>query len=99
MTTYHSNPELKLMYKVVSPTEAIVVQILGRDLGGAFSHKHVRITFPDADRLNEELKDMHPSTPEAWEALLTEYLMINKEKLAIVNERRQMLYDQGQLKL
>jgi hypothetical protein len=25
--------------------------------------------------------------------------MINKEKLAIVNERRQMLYDQGQLKL
>lgn len=96
---YYINPEAKLMYKLTGPTHAYLLQVDGRDLSAVFHHRHESVTYPSAERLQQELAGLAPSTAEAWYDLMNEYLQVNKAKLEIVNEIRQRKYDKGELKL
>lgn len=96
---YWINKEAKLMYRRVSAAQVDQLQVLGRDLGAAFSHSHRRVTFPSPDGLQEDLNihKMEASNAEAWEDMMNEYLQINKEKLNIMNQYRQRRYEEGRL--
>jgi hypothetical protein len=96
---YYQNKEQKRMLRQVSPTEAIELQVLGRDLGSFFKHLHGKITYPSAERLKEELTKLQPATAEEWESLMNEYLQVNKAKLALIDNYRQKQYENGKLKL
>jgi hypothetical protein len=98
-TIYYANHDQQIMYKLVGNLLVDVIQIKGRDLTGFFSHRHERVTFPSQERLAEDLAGMKPSSAEAWQQYVSDYLQINKEKLSRLNEHRQQLYDKGQLKL
>ncbi len=95
--TYWMKPAEKLMYKVVSPTEVFLLQVLGRDMNGMFSHRHEKVTFPSEARLAEETKAMLSGYAQDWEELMNEYLQVNKEKLVMMSEYRQRLYNDGRL--
>jgi hypothetical protein len=97
--SYYENTEAKLMYKRLSPTEAILLQVLGRDMSKPFHHKHEKIVFPSSDRLEKDLADMKPRTAQDWEDLMNEYLQVNKVKLEMMNDLRQRRYQEGALKL
>ncbi|HYG19894.1 MAG TPA: hypothetical protein VD816_13245 [Ohtaekwangia sp.] len=98
IVTYHSDPVRKLMYKRISPTEVILLQIYGRDLGASFSHRHEKVTFPSRERLEEDLASMNKAFSQDWEDLMTEYLQVNKEKLNILNQYRQGQFERGMLR-
>jgi hypothetical protein len=95
---FWADPEKKLMFRVVSPTELILLQILGRDIGGPFSHCHRRVTYPDPDRLQADLEGMKLSDAWKWEDLMNEYLQVNKVKLEVMNTYRQSQYEKGGLR-
>jgi hypothetical protein len=95
---YWSDSAQKLMYKQISPTEVILLQVSGRDLSRDFSHRHEKVTFPSAARLSEDISRMQESFFQDWENLMNEYLQVNKEKLAIMNEHRQRQFERGQLR-
>lgn len=97
--TYFENPEQKLMYKRVSPTEVYLVQALGRDLSKPFNHRHEKITYPTSDRLDKVIADLKISTAQDWEMYLMEFMQVNKEKLAIMSAHRQQLHEKGALVL
>lgn len=97
-TTYYQDPAQKRMLRLVSPTEAIELQVLGRDLGSYFKHLHGKITYPSAERLAEEISKLQPATAEEWTDLMNEYLQVNKAKLELMNQYRQKQYEQGKLK-
>jgi hypothetical protein len=94
--TYYINAPMKKMLKVISPLQADLLVVFGRDLNQPFDHRHTRVTYPSAVRQAEELKDMEPSTPEAWELLMNEYLQVNKVKLERMNEYRQRKFEKGE---
>jgi hypothetical protein len=96
---YWMKPEEKLMFKVVSPTEVFLLQVLGRDMNGPFSHRHEKVTYPSEKRLAEETTHMLSGYAQDWEELMNEYLQVNKEKLALMSEYRQRLYNEGRLAL
>lgn len=93
--SYWSAPENKLMYRRISPTEMILLQVHGRDLGGAFSHRHEKVTYPSSERLEASLSTLQKSDAAAWEDLMNEYLQVNKVKLEMMNVYRQSQYDRG----
>jgi hypothetical protein len=97
-TEYFFTPEKKMMYRIISPTEAILLQILGRDLGGPFSHRHERITYPNEERLQSDISSMQPSNESKWEDLMNEYLQVNKVKLELMNVYRDSQYKKGALR-
>lgn len=94
--TYYINPQLKKMIKVISPLQADLLVVFGRDPSQPFDHRHTRVTYPSAERQAEDLKDMQPSTPEAWELLMNEYLQVNKVKLERMCEYRQRKFEKGE---
>lgn len=96
MNDYWAQPEKKKMMKRISPTQADLLVIYGRDLTKEFDHRHTRVTYPTPERMEEDLKDMQPSTAEAWELLMNEYLQVNKVKLERMNEYRQRKFDKGE---
>jgi hypothetical protein len=98
-TKFYKNDREKLMYRRSSPTEMIVVQILGRDLGGTFSHRHARLTYPSAELAQEAINGLREATPDEWEKFMCEYLAVNKMKLEIMSDHRQRAYESGRLHL
>lgn len=92
--TYWIIAEKKKMIRRISPTEADLLVVFGRDLSKDFDHRHTRVTYPSSDRLDEDLQGMTTSTPEAWEQLLNEYLQVNKVKLSRMCEYRQRKFNQ-----
>lgn len=96
--SYWADFERKLMYKVLSPTEACVVQVHGRDLNKSFTHRHEKITFPSQERLLHDLSTLEESNANAWEDMMIEYLQVNKEKLEVLNAHRQRQFERGILK-
>jgi hypothetical protein len=98
-STYYANHEQHLMYKLLSPTMVDIIQISGRDMTGFFRHRHERITFPSEERLKQALASMTQSSPEAWEDYMMEYLQVNTEKLKLIIDQRQELYNKGMLLL
>lgn len=92
---YYRKSAEKLMFKQISDTVVILLQIEGRDLSKHFHHKHETVTYPNAERLQEDVMDMEPGTADDWEDLMNEYLQVNKEKLRIMSAYRQRLYDEG----
>lgn len=87
--TYYIHAGLKKMLHVVSPTQADLLVVFGRDLSQPFDHRHTRVTYPDPERLAEDLKEMQPATASDWELLMNEYLQVNKVKLDRMNDYRQ----------
>jgi len=96
--TYWINQPAKLMIKRISETQADLLVVFGRDMNQPFDHRHTRVTYPSALRLDEALKDMQASTVDAWEELMNEYLQVNKVKLEIMNVFRQRKYERGDLR-
>jgi hypothetical protein len=98
---FYANLTEKLMLKLTGPTQAYLLQVKGRDIGAAFSHRHESITYPSAERQLEEItiNKMVPTTSEAWEELMNEFLQVNKEKLEMMSRYRQHAYEKGTLKL
>jgi hypothetical protein len=96
--SFWADPEKKLMIRQTGPAEAILLQILGRDVNGFFHHRHERISYPNPDRLQETLASLKPSDPVAWEDLMNEYLQVNKIKLELMNTYRQAQYEKGVLR-
>lgn len=92
--SYWVLPEHKKMFRRVSETQADLLVVQGRDLSKAFDHRHTRVYYPSAARLEEDLRGMSESTMEAWEDLLNEYLQVNKVKLDRISEYRQMKFNQ-----
>lgn len=97
--TYFANPQTNLMYKRVSPTVVILLQVQGRDLNQDFHHKHEKVTFPSAERLEKDIQEMKIRTAQDWEDLMNEFLQVNKVKLELMNIHRQQRYDRGELKV
>lgn len=97
--TYWGNPDKNLMYKRLSPTVLILLQVLGRDLLKVFSHRHELITYPTAERLEADLAEMKQRTHQDWEDLTNEYLQVNKSKLQIMSDHRQRMFEKGGLAL
>lgn len=97
--TYWGNPATNLMYKRLSPTVLILLQVQGRDMAKPFHHKHELVTYPTAERLEKDLADMKPRTAQDWEDLMNEFLQVNKVKLEIMNVHRQSMYEKGVLVL
>lgn len=97
-TIYYANHDQQIMYKLVSKLLVDVIQIKGRDINGFFSHRHERIAFPSEERLAEDLANMKPSSADAWREYMSDYLQMNKEKLATLSDHKQKLYNQGLLK-
>ena len=98
-TTYFANPETNLMYKRVSPTVVILLQVQGRDLNQDFHHKHEKVTFPSVERLEKDIQEMKIRTAQDWEDLMNEFLQVNKVKLELMNIHRQQKYERGELKV
>jgi hypothetical protein len=94
---FWAQPEEKLMYRIISETEVYLVQVKGRDLTKEFRHRHEKVTFPSYQRLEEDLNTMTPSDQQAWESMVSEYLLLNKEKLNVLNDYRQKAYNNGSL--
>jgi len=97
--TYWATPEVNLMYKRISPTVVILLQVNGRDLNQDFHHKHEKVTFPSAERLEKDIQEMKVRTAQDWEDLMNEFLQVNKVKLELMNIHRQQRYEKGALQL
>lgn len=99
--TYYHHPATKLMLRLTSPTHAYLLQVQGRNLDGPFAHRHESVTQPSPERMQEEIKilKLEPSTPEAWQDLMNEFLQVNKAKLEMMNTYRQRAYETGKLRL
>lgn len=92
--TYWKHPELKKMIRRISPNQADILSVVGRDLTKEFDHSHTRSTYPSPERLDEELKDFKPGNLDDWELLMNEYLQVNKVKLSRMNEYRQRKFNE-----
>jgi hypothetical protein len=100
-TLFWSQPDEKLMYRIISTTEVYLLQCKGRDMGKEFKHRHEKVVFPSAERLAEDLQQLKGDKPlwqesdqKAWESLLSEYLQLNQEKLNVIRDIRFKIYNQ-----
>lgn len=86
------------MIKRISPTQADLLVVFGRDINQPFDHRHTRVTYPDPARLEEALTGMAESTAQAWEDLMNDFLQVNKVKVELMNVYRQSQFDRGTLR-
>lgn len=95
IVTYWINHAERKMLKRFSDTQADLLVVFGRDMNQPFDHRHTRVTYPTAERLDEAISGMQASTAQAWEDLMNEFLQVNKVKVDIMNVYRQSQYDRG----
>lgn len=98
IVTYWVNKDEKKMIKRISPTQADLLAVLGRDINQPFDHRHTRVIYPTPERLDEALVGMTESTALAWEDLMNEFLQVNKVKIDLMNIYRQSKFDRGTLR-